>query len=389
MRGPAVVVSGALANKPGNGGEAWVRLSWIRGLQKLGCQVTFVEQIAADVCVDDRGRPAALEASANLRWFEAVVARFGLDEASSLLCDGRAAAGLDASAVKDLVARADLLVDISGNLTDERLRAGAPRRAYVDLDPGFTQFWLDDPGRGFRLDGYDCYFSVGSNLGSPTCSIPTGSFTWIPLLPPVVLDDWPAEPRVPGPAPRFTTVGTWRGPFGPIERDGGRLGLKVHEFRKYIAVPQAVDDARFELALSIDPGEVDDLELLAAHRWHLVDPLEAAGTPDRFAGYVAGSDAEFSVAQELYVETRSGWFSDRSARYLACGRPVLVQDTGFSEHLPTGLGLLAFRDFDSAVAGARSIVHDYREHAEAARTIAEEHLDSDRILGGFLERCLS
>lgn len=388
MSGPAVVVSGALANKARSGGEAWVRMSWIRGLQRLGCEVTFVEQIAEDVCVDDQGRPATFEGSLNRRWFQAVVGSFGLEGASSLLCDSHAFAGLDKTAVEDLVAGADLLVNISGNLVDKKLRARARRSAYVDLDPGFTQFWWDERARGFELGGHDCYFSVGANVGTRLCSIPTGGIHWIPMWPPVVLADWPVARCGPRPTPRFTTVGTWRGPYGPITRDRGRLGLKVHEFRKYLALPQAVDGARFEAALAIHPSEVADIELLAAHRWELVDPGEAAGTPERFGDYVSGSDAEFSVAQEMYVATWSGWFSDRTTRYLASGRPVLVQDTGFSEHLPTERGLVAFRDFDSAVAGARSILREYPEHASAARMIAEEHFDSDRVLGVFLERSL-
>lgn len=388
MSGPTVVVSGALANKPRNGGEAWVRMSWIRGLLKLGCQVTFLEQIAETVCVDEVGQPTTVERSLNRRWFETVVAGFGLDKASSLLCDGHAVAGLDEMVLEDLLTDADLLVNISGNLADERLRALARRSAYIDLDPGFTQFWLDEPARGFEVGEHNYYFSVGANLGKPHCSIPTAGITWIPLWPPVILDDWPVAQTEDRSMARFTTVGTWRGPYGPIERDRGRLGLKVHEFRKFLALPEAVDGAYFELALSIHSSDATDLDVLDAHGWQLVDPLEVAGTPERFASFVAGSDAEFSVAQEMYVATRSGWFSDRTTRYLASGRPVLVQDTGFSEHIPTGNGLLVFSDFDSAVAGVRSILDDYPEHARAARAIAQEHFDSDRVLSAFLARCL-
>jgi len=388
VAGPAVVVSGALANKPKNGGEAWVRMSWIRGLQRLGCEVTFVEEIAERACVDDVGRPENFKRSLNRRWFGSVVGSFGLDKSSSLLCGRRATIGLERSVVEDRLAQCDLLVNISGNLVDEKLRARARRTAYVDLDPGFTQFWLGCPERNFELQDHDCYFTVGANIGTPECSIPTGGISWIPMWPPVVLEDWFVANTERRPKPRFTTVGSWRGPFGPVERDGERLGLKVHEFRKFIGVPEAVGDAQFEIALSIDPIETADLELLAAHRWNLVDPVESAGTPDYFARYVAASDAEFSVAQEMYVATRSGWFSDRTTRYLASGRPVLVQDTGFAERLPTGRGLLAFSDVGSAVAGARSILDDYPEHARAARMIAEEHFDSDRVLGAFLARCL-
>jgi hypothetical protein len=146
-------------------------------------------------------------------------------------------------------------------------------------------------------------------------------------------------------------------------------------------------EARFEAALAIHPNEVPDLALLAEHRWHLVDPGDVAGTPDDFRQYVAASTAEFSVAQEMYVMSRSGWFSDRTTRYLASGRPALVQDTGFSRHFPVGKGLVAFNTPEEAAAGAASILDDYPAHAVAARAVAEEYFDSDRVLAQFLEGC--
>ena len=111
-----------------------------------------------------------------------------------------------------------------------------------------------------------------------------------------------------------------------------------------------------------------------------------AGDPDAFRAYVQGSGAEFSVAQGIYVETHSGWFSDRTTSYLASGRPVLVQDTGFGRTLPVGEGLLAFRTLDEAIAGAADIGRRYGEHCAAARRIAEKHFDSDRVLTRFCEQ---
>jgi hypothetical protein len=161
----------------------------------------------------------------------------------------------------------------------------------------------------------------------------------------------------------------------------------VHEFRRFVELPSKIE-ARFELALSIHEADRADLDLLDRHGWDVVDPGPAAGTPARFAEYVQSSDAEFSVAQSMYVATRSGWFSDRSTRYLASGRPVLVQDTGFSDLLPGDCGLVAFSTIAEAVAGAESILSDYRAHAVAARRLAKEFFDSDRVLSAFLEDCL-
>jgi hypothetical protein len=383
-----VVVAGAMANKPGNGGEAWVRGSWVRGLQRLGCEVSFVEQISASHCTDDLGREAPFAASENVAWFHEVMGRLGLSGRAALLCDTGEAHGLAFADVVDLASRADLLVNISGHLADPDLLCTFRRRAFVDIDPGFTQFWHDDGNRAAKLAGHDCYFTIGENIGSADCPIPTGGLAWRPVRQPVVLDDWPvASPPLQG-DPWFTTVATWRGPFGPIERDRRRFGLKAHEFRKYVTMPSLVA-AGFRAALAIHPKEQDDIELLHRHGWCLVDPRGAAGTPEAFHQFVVASTAEFSVAQGIYVETGSGWFSDRTTRYLATGRPALVQDTGFSRHIPADKGLVAFRSLAEAAERAQDILCDYNAHAATARAIAEDYFDSDRVLTPFLEACLS
>jgi hypothetical protein len=381
-----VVVAGALANKPANGGEAWVRMSWVRGLERLGCHVTFVEQISEAHCTDGNGQPAAFEASENVQWFRDVSSAFGLAGRASLICDTRETDGLPLSVLLEIASNADLLVNISGHLCHEALKQAFRNRAYVDIDPGFTQFWHADGNRGARLEGHEAYFTIGENIGSPSCPIPTGQLPWTATRQPLVLEHWPVAPLPPSEDAWFTTVATWRGPFGPIERDRRRFGLKAHEFRKYITMPELVQ-ARFRAALAIHPSERDDIELLRAHGWHLADPRGAAGTAEGFAEFVAGSTAEFSVAQGIYVETCSGWFSDRTTRYLATGRPALVQDTGFSRRIPAEKGLVAFSTLAEAVDGARAILDDYEAHAMAARAVAEGYFDSDVVLGRFLDDC--
>jgi hypothetical protein len=381
-----VVVAGALANKPANGGEAWVRMSWVRGLERLGCDVTFVEQIEGGFCTDDEGRPAPLASSANLRWFREVTGAFGLGAKAMLLSDTGEADGIPLREMLDVAVAADLLVNISGHLSHEKLKGVFRNRAYVDIDPGFTQFWHDDGNRAARLAGHERYFTIGENIGSSDCPIPTGGLVWTPTRQPVVLADWPVVAPPLADDPWFTTVATWRGPFGPIERDRRRFGLKAHEFRKYVTMPQLVP-AQFGAALAIHPCEQSDIELLHHHGWHLADPRSAAGTPEEFRRFVVASGAEFSVAQGIYVETVSGWFSDRTTRYLATGRPALVQDTGFSRRIPSGKGLVAFSTLAEAVQGARAILDDYDAHATAARGVAEAYFDSDVILERFLDQC--
>jgi hypothetical protein len=378
------IVGGALANKPFNGGEAWVRLSWVLGLRRLGFDVCLVEQLAREACVDEAGAPAPFAASANRAFFEAVVAEFGLAGRAGLLCDaGEEGVGLGLGELREAAAEAAVLFDLSGHLGGSELLRGPRVRVYVDLDPGFTQAWHADEGLAFRLGDHDRYVTVGFNVGGPGWPLPAGGIEWIPTLPPVLLEEWAPRPPLPGPL-RFTTVARWRNRYGPIEICGRSLGLKHHALRRLIELPERVEGASFEIALEIEESDAADREALLDAGWRLLDPRQVAATPDAYRDYVLGSGAEFSVAQGVYAETSSGWFSDRTAAYLAGGRPALVQDTGFGKALPHGEGLLAFSSLDQAVAGAERIIADPEAHGRAARRLAEERLDSDLVLGRLL-----
>lgn len=379
------IVGGALANKPHNGGEAWVRLSWTLGLRRLGFDAYLVEQLASEDCVDAAGDPAGFATSANRAWFESVVADFGLEGRAALLCDGGSeSAGLGPGEVVELAAEADVLFNLSGNLSLEPLLGGPRVSAYVDLDPGFTQAWHADAAVPFSIPAHDRYVSVGLNVGRPGCPIPDCGLAWISTLPPVLREEWTPRQPPPGP-PRFTTVARWRNSFGPPRIGGRQMGLKHHQFRRFAELPERVGDAEFEVALDIDPGDVADLEALLELGWRVVAPREAAGTPRRFREYVAASAAEFSVAQGAYAEAGSGWFSDRAAAYLASGRPALGQDTGIGAALRADAGFVAFSSLEEAVRGAERIVADYEEQSEAAAALARERLDSDLVLGRLLD----
>jgi hypothetical protein len=379
-----VIVGGALANKPLNGGEAWVRLTWALGLRRLGHSVCLVEQIVPEHCVNRRGDQSDFASSINRAYFERVAGEFGLEGSACLVCgDGSETAGLPYSELLDRAADADFLVNISGHITDGEVLRRPRQRVYVDLDPGFTQFWHAAGTPGFSLAHHDHYVTVAANIGTTDCPIPTGGLRWHVVAPPVLLHEW-SEAPAPTLADRFTTIATWRSPYGPVEYEGRAYGLKHHEFRRFLDLPHRVA-AQFELALDIDPADSADLAALRDNGWRVVDPREAVPDPSSFRRFVRESAAEFSVAQGIYVETNSGWFSDRTASYLASGRPALVQDTGFSRNLPAGDGLLAFRTLDDAVAGVERIASDYEDHCGAARAIAEEHFDSDRVLGELLD----
>jgi len=260
------------------------------------------------------------------------------------------------------------------------LAGDAPVRLFLDLDPVFNQLWAED-GIDVGLDGHTHFATVGLALGTDGCTVPTGGRAWITTPQPVVLEDWPVAEvtRWEG----LTTVGNWRS-YGTLERDGVRYGQKAHSYRGFFELPRSTPVPVYA-GLAIHPDERSDLEALAANGWRLLDPREVAGTPDRYRSFVQGSWAELGIAKEGYVAARSGWFSDRSACYLASGRPVLAQDTGFSTFLPlVGEGLLAFETTHEAVAAIEAIRGVYERHRRAARALAEEIFDSDRVLTRLL-----
>jgi hypothetical protein len=362
------LVAGALANKPGNGGAAWTRLSWTLGLAQLGFDVHFVEQIGAP-------DPAAEE------WFAEVVGDAGLGHRATLLrADGTTATGLPLADLSDLAAGAAVLVNISGHLREPAVVERVGTRVFVDLDPGYTQIWH---ARGDApLAPHDHWYSVGELVGRPACSLPTGGIRWRPVRQPVVLADWPVQE--PLAVDRCTTVASWRGPFGTIEHQGRTVGGKVHEFRRFACLARMVEPT-LELATDIAPADGGDRRRLLELGWKVRDAAAVAGGPDAFRRYVQGSPAELSVVQGTYVHTRTGWFSDRSVRYLASGRPVVVQDTGFSATLPVGEGLLAFTTPEEAARAVGAVVADPGRHARAARALAEEHFAAPVTLGRLCE----
>jgi hypothetical protein len=373
---PTIVVSGAIANKHGNGGEAWVRLNWVLGFQQLGFDVYFVEQINAGSCVDVAGVKTGFEDSENLSFFKHVTEQFGIADKAALIKDnGSETHGLTFSELLDIAADADLLINISGHLSLDQLMSRFKRKVYVDIDPGFTQFWHADENVDFRVGGHDFYYTIGENIGTDKCRIPTDGIAWRRTRPPVVLDQWPVAQN--GDTGSFTTIANWRGPFGSIQHNGNTYGLKLHEFRKFIELP-AICPQPFEIALNIHPAEVEDLDRLRRNKWNIIDPGSVASDPECFRIYVQNSKAEFSVAQGVYV-------SDRTAAYLASGKPTLVQDTGFSRNYAVGDGLIPFRTMKEAQDGADRIVRDYEHHCRAARQVAKEYFDSDKVLRRLID----
>ena len=364
-----ILLAGMVAGDPWQGGATGAVLQYVDGLSELGHEVLVVEPVEAAALRAGGPVAAYFRSLARLRGRAALLAR-----------GGRETLGLAYGEIERFARDADLLLNVSGMLRDEHLVQPIPVRAFVDLDPGFNQVWAAE-GFDFGLDRHTHCVSVGTRIGEPDCTVPTLGRCWIPTLPPVAS----ASRRVTiGAGWAWTTVGNWRS-YGSPTHEGVRFGQRAHSMRELLELPRR-SGARFELALAIHPDERGDLAALKENGWRLVDPRAVAGTPASYARFVGGSRGELGVAKQGYVVSRGGWFSDRSAAYLAAGRPVVAQDTGFGGALPTGTGLFAFDDADAAAAAIEAVEGDLDLHRRAAREIAAEYLDAARVLPGLLER---
>jgi hypothetical protein len=374
-----IAVCGSIAQRPRRPGHAWVFLSWLLGLRALGYEVLFIDRLDPG-CVGKRYSPAGAARSREGRWLQATMSAAGLDgRYGALLAEGRTL-GLSRAQLRKRLRGSALLLNVNGFLEDEELLAAAPRRVYLDIDPGFAQIW-EAQGLSHRLKGHEDFVTVGSNVGAADCLVPTGGRRWIATLPPVLLDRWP---RVES-GEAFTSIGSWRGPFGPLEHAGVTYGLRAHELRRFITLPSRVGTP-FRLALDIDPEDRRDRDALQANSWEILDPMRSLGSCEAYRRFIQDSMAEISIAKGVYVGTRGGWFSDRSACYLASGKPVLSQRTGVEAALPSGSGLICFGELEEAVDVAQELLGNLPRHRAAARQIAEEHLDSRVVLGGLLRR---
>lgn len=375
-----ILISGAIGAHPLFGaGNSWAFLQYVLGFRKLGFQVFYVEQINAEDCFDDERRPADFGSSENARYFRSIMDRFELTGSAALLqSEGFRHVGLSRAEVEKIAPDIDLLINISGHLHIKSILAAARRRMYIDLDPGYTQIWQEQYGVDMNLRDHDVYVTVGLNLGEPNCPFPTCGIRWEKSLPPVVMDEWASTC-----APRniYSTVADWRS-FNPVEWRGVWYHQKADEFRRIIELPNRVT-VPLELCLSIHPDESDRIDL-EQNGWRLVSPAVHAASPDSYRDYIVRSRAEFTAVKHGYAAGRTGWFSDRSACYLAAGRPVIIQDTGLGRHVATSAGLMTFNDIDSAVNAIVQVEDDYSRQAAAAAAFAREYLDSDVVLPRLL-----
>jgi hypothetical protein len=367
-----IVMAGIIARYP-FGGVTWCSLMYLLGLRALGHEVLYIEDTGECVYDPDLDE-ITTDPGYGTRYIHRALEPFGFGDRWSFVNYDGSYHGLSREAVRAYCADADLFVNLSGGSwfwRDEY--ANIPRKVFIDTDPVSTQLAIakGEPWYVEFFQRFDRLFTFGANIGGPACDVPTSGLTWHATRQPVVTELW----RTDEPPCRnsFTTVMTWRTEsFTDVD------GNKDREFLAFLDLP-ARTPSRFEIAVN---GPMD---LLASHGWAPLAGMSVSRSPSDYRDFIRRSKAEFAVAKHAYVSCRSGWFSDRTECYLAAGRPALVQDTGWSAHLPSGTGLIGFSTMEEALTGLESIEREYARHAARAAEIASECFDAPRVLTAFLE----
>lgn len=361
------------------GGLTWHHLQYLVGLRRMGHAVTFFEHWGwPSSCYDPVQGLMTPDPTYGLAYLRRVLQAYDLDDGWCYLAEDGTAHGMSREQLADACRDCDVYLNLSGVNWIPELEA-CRRRVLVDTDPVFTQ--IGTHGVGGPFSRYSTLFTYGENVHRPGCEMPTGNGSWLPTRQPVVLDLWAASPG--DAAAPFTSVISWNG-HAAHEHEGRVYGGRPLLFEPFFAFPRSTGEP-MELAVSA-PAAVR--QRLTDGGWRLVDPGDVSRTPWTYQQYLGASRAEFSVAKHAYVVTRSGWFSDRSTSYLALGRPVVVQDTGFSDFLPCGTGILAYRTPEDAAVAVRAVHVDYADRCAAARAIVEEFFAAPRVLTDLLQRAL-
>jgi hypothetical protein len=380
-----IVVLGYLVRGP-LGGLAWHNLQYVMGFFRLGHDVYFIEDSGDSpfCCYDPIRHVTDANPSYGLDFASAVFTKVGLDRCWAYY-DGHTSRWLGpcAERIGDICATADVLLDLGGVNPLRPNVMEIPKRALVDTDPVFTQIrHLKDPEARQLALQHTAFFSYGENIGSRRCAIPDDGLPWRTTRQPIVIEAWPLTPG--SPHGKFTTIMQWES-YPAAEYDSVYYGMKSKSFEPFMDLPIKVGPV-LELAIG---SPTAPRALLESKGWMLRDPLQAAPDPWTYQRYIQDSKAEFAVAKHGYVVSRSGWFSERSAAYLASGRPVITQETGFSDWLEAGSGVIPFTTPDQAIAAIEDVNNKYEAHCRAARALAEAYFDSDRILNKLIEDALT
>jgi hypothetical protein len=383
---PKVVLLGMLTRIP-VGGVMWLVRQYAVGFERLGYDVYYVEAHGrvSSMLMEHEHDDATAKAVAFLA---DQMDRNGMAErwAFHAVHDGGRCYGMSKAELDNLYRDAALIVNLHGGTVPLEEHAASGRLVYMGTDPVEIELELH---RGDRraiefLEPHVAFFTWGLNYGNPDCRLPwSDRFTFVPSPPPVVLDLWQGMDGSAQPA-SFTTIGNWRQPWREVTFEGEvYTWSKHHEFLKILDLPSRVDQ---QLELALSSYKEADSQLLERNGWAVRSALEVSADPDLYRTYIAGSRGELTVAKDQNVRLRTGWFSERSATYLAAGRPVIQQDTGFGNAFPTGKGVFGFSDVDGAAAAVEAVNADYTGNRRAATEVAREFFNYDVVLGDILAR---
>jgi hypothetical protein len=376
-----IIFSGTIGQS-GLGGQAWAVLQYLLGLRALGHDVYYLEDCGRSSWVyiwekeewtHELDYPAA--------YVQACLSPFGLGE-RWIYRDNYRSLGVPLPHFLEVCAAADLLIMRAVPFWNWRTEYTGPRRrAFIDVDPGFTQITLANDDKGW-LEGVgkaERRFTFGQRIGASDCPIPETGGPWLKTVPPVFLPEWPVAEST---ASHFTSVMRWQG-FREVSYNGVSYGQRDKEFPNFLDLPRTTSQ-QFRIAqMGIKP------EILSSHGWESVPGEVISRSPGTYREFIQNSRAEFSVPKNGYVKMRGGWFSDRSVCYLASGRPVLIEDTGLADWLPLGEGVVTFNDLPEAIRGVEQINVHYEIHRKGARSIAEQFFATERVLPLLLDAAMS
>jgi hypothetical protein len=379
------IVAGMIATFP-VGGVAWDYGQYALGLERLGFDVYYLEDTGLSA-YDARTREYNEDPSYGVAFLQRALALLSptLAHRWHFRAANGQTYGMERTAFEALVAKADLFLNVSGACLLRDAYMPCLHKVLIDTDPGWNHFvvfprWDAHPGwqdtHGYRA--HDHFFTYAARLGATDCPLPDLGLSWHPTRPPVVLECWPLQFA----GQRWTTVMTWDNYGQPLTYQGVTYGSKADEFRALEDLPR-----RAGISLEIAAGGVHPpCEHWRQLGWSVVDGPTVSRTPERYRDYILHSRGECSVAKNVYAATKSGWFSCRTACYLAAGKPAVVQDTGFSEVIPTGRGLVAFATPDEALAGLAAVEAEYAVHQKAAREVAYRYLEARIVLSELLSK---
>ena len=376
-----IVLLGYIVRGP-LGGLVWHHFQYLYGLHQMGHKVLFLEESEEyAACYNPETYQMTTDPTYGLNFIMEIFSKFNLQNHWAYFdYHTNQWFGQSEERVMTFIKDADIVLNLSGINPLRDWILPIPKKVFIDTDPVFTQVkHLSDPAANQIASMHDAFFTFGENYGEKGCTIPIDGFSWLPTRQPVVMELWNnVGTQNNG---KWTTVMQWDS-YKTQRWKGKAYGMKSKSFDEFIELPQKCSE-KFELALGSNSAPN---EMLTSFGWQIINPLLITKTPYSYQDYIKKSKGEWSVAKHGYVSANSGWFSERTLNYMASGKPVVVQETGFSEFLPVGEGLLSFSTKEEATEALLKVNTDYNKHCKTARQIVNDYFGSRSVLQSLLDR---